>query len=201
METSQRADVSSTVANFARGVALLRDPLLNKGTAFSEQERDALGLRGLLPAHILSQEEQAARVLTHLRHLPDDLEKYVALNALHDRNEALFFRVVCDNIDEIQPLIYTPTVGLACQQFGHIFQRPRGLFIGANDRGRIAELLRNWPHQAKLIVVSDGERILGLGDLGANGMGIPVGKLSLYSACAGVHPTIVSAGDFGRRHE
>ena len=190
METSQRADVSSTVANFARGVALLRDPLLNKGTAFSEQERDALGLRGLLPAHILSQEEQAARVLTHLRHLPDDLEKYVALNALHDRNEALFFRVVCDNIDEIQPLIYTPTVGLACQQFGHIFQRPRGLFIGANDRGRIAELLRNWPHQAKLIVVSDGERILGLGDLGANGMGIPVGKLSLYSACAGVHPQL-----------
>jgi malate dehydrogenase (oxaloacetate-decarboxylating)(NADP+) len=190
METSQRADVSSTVANLPRGVALLRDPLLNKGTAFSEQERDALGLRGLLPAHILSQGEQAARVLTHLRHLPDDLEKYVALNALHDRNEALFFRVVCDNIDEIQPLIYTPTVGLACQKFGHIFQRPRGLFIGANDHGRIAELLGNWPHQAKLIVVSDGERILGLGDLGANGMGIPVGKLSLYSACAGVHPQL-----------
>ena len=130
------------------------------------------------------------RVMTNLRRLPDDLEKYVALNALHDRNEALFFRVVCDNIDEIQPLIYTPTVGLACQRFGHIFQRPRGLFIGANDRGRIAELLGNWPHPAKLIVVSDGERILGLGDLGANGMGIPVGKLSLYSACAGVHPKL-----------
>jgi malate dehydrogenase (oxaloacetate-decarboxylating)(NADP+) len=190
METSQRVDSSPPGANFPRGVALLRDPLLNKGTAFSEQERDALGLRGLLPAHILSQEEQAARVLTNLRHQPDDLEKYVALNALHDRNEALFFRVVRDNIDEIQPLIYTPTVGLACQKFGHIFQRPRGLFIGANDRGRIAELLRNWPNRAKLIVVSDGERILGLGDLGANGMGIPVGKLSLYSACAGVHPQL-----------
>jgi malate dehydrogenase (oxaloacetate-decarboxylating)(NADP+) len=171
-------------------VALLRDPLLNKGTAFSEKERDAFGLRGLLPAHLLSQEQQVARILTNLRRLPDDLDKYVALNALHDRNEALFFRVVCENIDEIQPLIYTPTVGRACQKFGDIFQRPRGLFISADDRGRIAKLLINWPNPAKLIVVSDGERILGLGDLGANGMGIPVGKLSLYTACAGVHPKL-----------
>ena len=116
METSYKVDTNSAALDFPRGVALLRDPLLNKGTAFSEQERDALGLRGLLPAHVLSMEEQAARVLTNLRHLPDDLDKYVALNALHDRNEALFFRVVCDNIDEIQPLIYTPTVGLACQK-------------------------------------------------------------------------------------
>jgi len=174
----------------ARGIALLRDPLLNKGTAFTERERDQLGLRGLLPAHILSLKQQADRVLANLRSLPGDLDKYVALNALHDRNEALFFHVVCDNIDEIQPLIYTPTVGLACQKFGHIFQRPRGLFIGASDRGRIAEILRNWPYPAKLIVVTDGERILGLGDLGANGMGIPVGKLSLYAACAGVHPEL-----------
>jgi malate dehydrogenase (oxaloacetate-decarboxylating)(NADP+) len=171
-----------------RGLALLRDPLLNKGTAFTEAERDALGLRGFLPAHVLSLEEQAARFLVNLRSLPNDLEKYVALNSLHDRNETLFFRVVCDNIDEIQPLIYTPTVGLACQHFGMIFRRPRGMFISANDRGRIAELLANWPYHAKLIVVTDGERILGLGDLGAHGMGIPVGKLSLYSACAGVHP-------------
>ena len=180
----------SAAPHFPRGVELLRDPLLNKGTAFTEEERDALGLRGLLPAHVLSMEEQAKRMLTNLRRLPNDLEKYVALNALHDRNETLFFRVVCDNIDEIQPLIYTPTVGLACQRFGHIFQRPRGMFISANDRGRIAELLGNWPHPARLIVVTDGERILGLGDLGANGMGIPVGKLSLYSACAGVHPKL-----------
>ena len=171
-----------------RGLALLRDPLLNKGTAFTEAERDALGLRGFLPAHVLSLQEQVERVLVNLRSLPSDLEKYIALNALHDRNEALFFRVVIDNIDEIQPLIYTPTVGLACQRFGLIFQRPRGMFINANDRGRIAELLANWPYRARLIVVTDGERILGLGDLGAHGMGIPVGKLSLYSACAGIHP-------------
>jgi len=175
---------------FPRGIELLRDPLLNKGTAFTERERDALGLRGLLPPHVLSQDEQAERILKHLRRLPDDLEKFIALSALHDRNEALFFRVVCDNIDEMQPLIYTPTVGLACQQYGQILQRSRGLFIGANDRGRIAQVLRNWPHSAGIIVVSDGERILGLGDLGANGMGIPIGKLSLYTACAGVHPAL-----------
>ena len=114
-----------------RGFALLRDPLLNKGTAFTEQERDALGLRGFLPATVLSMQAQVERVLTNLRGLPSDLEKYIALNALHDRNEALFFRVVCDHIDEIQPLIYTPTVGLACQRYGLIFQRPRGLFISA----------------------------------------------------------------------
>ena len=188
MITPARAKSSSQPSNSSRGMALLRDPLLNKGTAFTEAERDALGLRGLLPAHVLSMDEQVARFMTNLRGLPNDLEKYVALNSLHDRNEALFFRVVCDNIDEIQPLIYTPTVGLACQRFGLIFQRPRGMFICANDRGRIAELLANWPYPAKLIVVTDGERILGLGDLGAHGMGIPVGKLSLYSACAGIHP-------------
>jgi malate dehydrogenase (oxaloacetate-decarboxylating)(NADP+) len=188
MSMPVRAVPSSYQSDSPRGLALLRDPLLNKGTAFTEDERDALGLRGFLPAHVLSMEEQVARVLVNLRTLPNDLEKYIALNSLHDRNEALFFRVVCDNIDEIQPLIYTPTVGLACQRFGLIFQRPRGMFISANDRGRIAELLANWPYQAKLIVVTDGERILGLGDLGAHGMGIPVGKLSLYSACAGVHP-------------
>jgi malate dehydrogenase (oxaloacetate-decarboxylating)(NADP+) len=162
--------------------------MLNKGTAFTEAERDALGLRGFLPAAVMSMQAQTERILINLRSLPSDLEKYVALNSLHDRNEALFFRIVCDNIDEIQPLIYTPTVGLACQRYGLIFRRPRGLFISANDRGRIAEILENWPYRAKLIVVTDGERILGLGDLGANGMGIPVGKLSLYSACAGVHP-------------
>ena len=172
------------------GTRLLHDPLRNKGTAFTEVERDALGLRGLLPPHIHTQDEQMARFLAHLRGLPDPLEQFVALSALHDRNEALFFRVVCDNVDEIMPLIYTPTVGLACQRFGHIFQRPRGMFISINDRGRIAEILRNWPLKAGIIVVTDGERILGLGDQGANGMGIPVGKLSLYTACAGVDPAL-----------
>ena len=190
MSLANRLSARSTPSTSARGLALLRDPLLNKGTAFSEAERDALGLRGFLPAHVCTMQTQVERVLTNLRSLSSDLAKYVALNELHDRNEALFFRVVCDNIDEIQPLIYTPTVGLACQRFGYIFQRPRGLFIGADDRGRIAELLSNWPYPVKLIVVTDGERILGLGDLGANGMGIPVGKLSLYSACAGIDPEL-----------
>ena len=174
----------------ARGLELLRDPLLNKGTAFTEREREALGLRGLLPPHVHSQDEQAQRALEHIRRQPSDLEKYIELNALHDRNESLFFRILCDHIDEMQPLIYTPTVGLACQRYGHIFQRPRGLFIGANDRGRVEQVLRNWPYMPAIIVVSDGERILGLGDLGANGMGIPVGKLALYTACAGIHPRI-----------
>ena len=190
MKTRAGARARSATTESKRGISLLRDPLVNKGTGFSQKERDALGLRGLLPATQLTIQAQAERVLTNLRRLPNDLDKYVALNALHDRNETLFFRVVCDNIDEIQPLIYTPTVGLACQRFGNIFQRPRGLFISANDRGRIARLLKNWPYPAKLIVVTDGERILGLGDLGANGMGIPVGKLSLYSACAGVNPEV-----------
>src|SRR6202030_854629 len=185
-----RMSARSMPAYSPHGLALLRDPLLNKGTGFTEEEREALGLRGFLPAAVLSMQAQAERVMTHRRSLPSDLEKYIALNSLHDRNEELFFRVVCDNIDEIQPLIYTPTVGLACQRYGLIFQRPRGLFISTNDRGRIAEILGNWPYRTKLIVVTDGERILGLGALGANGMGIPVGKLSLYSACAGIHPEL-----------
>ena len=176
--------------SISHGTKLLQDPLRNKGTAFTEVERDALGLRGLLPPHIHTQDEQMARFLENLRLIADPLQKYVALAALHDRNEALFFRVVCDNVDEIMPLIYTPTVGLACQRFGHIFQRPRGMFISINDRGRIADILRNWPLKAGIIVVTDGERILGLGDQGANGMGIPVGKLSLYTACAGVDPAL-----------
>ena len=165
------------------GIALLHEPLFNKGTAFTPKERDKFGLHGLLPPRVHTQDEQAQRFLTHLRQLPNDLEKYIDLNALHDRNEALFFRIVSDHPDEVMPLIYTPTVGLVCQQFGHIFQRPRGLFLSVKDRGRIASILHNWPQRdVGIIVVTDGERILGLGDLGANGMGIPVGKLSLYTA-------------------
>jgi malate dehydrogenase (oxaloacetate-decarboxylating)(NADP+) len=174
---------------FPRGVALLRDPTLNKGSAFNEQERDALGLRGLLPPHVCTQDEQVARVLENFHRLQTPLAKYILIEALQDRNEALFFRVIVENPDEMMPIIYTPTVGLACQQFGHIYRRPRGLFVSAADRGRIAQVMRNWPHrEASMIVVTDGERILGLGDLGANGMGIPIGKLALYTACAGLHP-------------
>jgi malate dehydrogenase (oxaloacetate-decarboxylating)(NADP+) len=174
---------------FPRGVTLLHDPELNKGTAFSDAERDVLGLQGLLPPHVCTLSEQVARVLGNFHRLQSPLEQYIFMAALHDRNEALFFRVVTENPDEMMPIIYTPTVGLACQKFGHIFQRPRGIFVTAKDRGQIRELLRNWPHRdVAMIVVTDGERILGLGDLGSSGMGIPVGKLALYVACAGVQP-------------
>ncbi len=173
----------------AHGVALLHDPLLNKGTSFTEAERDALGLRGLLPPKVTTLEQQCAKVLSNVRRKATDLDRYTYLISLQERNATLFYRVVMDNMFELMPIIYTPTVGLACQRYALIFRRPQGLFISANDRGRIADLLRNWPHtDVRMIVVTDGERILGLGDLGACGMGIPVGKLSLYTACAGIAP-------------
>ncbi len=176
-------------APIPHGAALLRDPTLNKGTAFSVREREALGLRGLLPPNVCTQEHQVTRVLENFRRLQTPLAKYILLEALQDRNEALFYRVVSDNPDEMMPIIYTPTVGLACQQFGHIYRRPRGLYISSADRGQIEKVMRNWPYpEAAIIVVTDGERILGLGDLGTNGMGIPIGKLALYTAGAGVHP-------------
>ncbi len=172
------------------GVELLHDPALNKGTAFTKEERDALGLEGLLPPHIHTQEEQVKRVMENFRRKPNDLERYIHMMALQGRNETLFYRVVLDYIEEMMPIIYTPTVGQACQEYGHIFRRPRGMFISTADQGRMAKVLRNWTDQdVRIIVVTDGERILGLGDLGANGMGIPVGKLGLYTACAGVAPS------------
>ena len=172
-----------------RGTALLTNSLLNKGTAFTECERDALGLRGLLPPRIFTLEEQVSRVLANVRRKDNALEKYIFLTTLQNRNETLFYRLMQDHAEEMIPIIYTPTVGQACLEYGAIFRRPRGLFISIRERGRIAEILRHWPlTDVRMIVVTDGERILGLGDLGALGMGIPVGKLALYTACAGLHP-------------
>lgn len=179
------------IEDLPHGVKILHDPIRNKGTAFTEEERDRLGLRGLLPPRVHSAAEQELRVIGNLRNCATDADRYLYLIGLQDRNENLFYRVVLRHIEEIMPLIYTPTVGQACQNFGHIFRRPRGMYISIDDRGRIEEILRNWPHpQAKIIVVTDGERILGLGDLGVDGMGIPIGKLSLYTACAGIHPAL-----------
>ncbi|MBN2565261.1 MAG: oxaloacetate-decarboxylating malate dehydrogenase, partial [Candidatus Eisenbacteria bacterium] len=171
------------------GVELMHNPRLNKGTAFTEKERDALALRGLLPPHVHTQEEQVARVLENFNRKDTPLGKYIHMISLQDRNESLFYRVILENLEEMIPIIYTPTVGKACQEYGHIFRRARGLFISTKHSGRIADTLRNWPYvDVRIIVVTDGERILGLGDQGANGMGIPVGKLALYTACAGVYP-------------
>lgn len=172
-----------------RNIDVLHDKSLNKSTAFTREERDALGLRGLLPYAISTQEMQIERIMLNLRRKESDIERYILLSALQSRSENLYYKLVIQHIEEVLPLIYTPTVGQACKEFSHIFRATQGFYITPDDRGRIEEMLGNWPEQdIKVIVVTDGQRILGLGDLGANGMGIPIGKLAIYCACGGIHP-------------
>jgi malate dehydrogenase (oxaloacetate-decarboxylating)(NADP+) len=172
-----------------RGIDVLNNPVLNKGTAFNEQEREKLGLVGLLPASIESIDQQVERVLGHLEQKPSDLERYIYMIGLEDRNEALFYKVVMSDPARFLPIVYDPTVGEACLKFGHIYRRSRGMYVSIREKGKVAEVLRNSPiKDARFICVSTGGRILGLGDIGANGMGIPIGKLQLYTACAAVPP-------------
>ncbi len=176
---------------WSRGEQILRDPSQNKDVAFTQAERRQLGVEGLLPPAVLTIQQQVAMELEHIFSKPAPLEQYIGLIALLDRNEVLFYRLMVENLERLTPIIYTPTVGLACQQYSHIYRRPRGLFLCPNDRGQIADRLRNLRQRdIRLIVVTDNERILGLGDQGAGGMAIPVGKLVLYSAGVGIHPSL-----------
>src|SRR5258705_7556456 len=171
------------------GTDLLNRPLLNRGTAFTDEERNKLGLLGLLPPHVETLEEQVARAYEAYKRKDDDLERHIYLRALQDTNEVLFYRLLLDHIEEMTPMVYTPVVGLACQQFSHIYRRPRGLFISYPLRDSIPALLRNRPNpDIDVIVVTDGERILRIGDQGVGGLGIPIGKLSLYTLIGGIRP-------------
>ena len=188
MATRQQT-AQSQFPDFPRGMDLLNRQGLNKGTAFTEEERSKFGLEGLLPPHVESLEEQAVRAYEAYKRKDDDLERHIYLRALQDTNEVLFYRLLLDHIEEMTPIVYTPVVGLACQQFSHIYRRPRGLFISYPLRDSVPALLRNRPNRdVDVIVVTDGERILGIGDQGAGGLGIPIGKLSLYSLIGGIHP-------------
>ena len=181
--------MTTNQGNQPRGVAVLRNPWLNRGSVFTEEERDRLGLRGLLPPRVSTFADQVSRLKEVIDSEAAPINKYLTLESVHASDEALYFQLVMENVEEYMPLIYTPTVGEACQKFSHIFRYARGLYISSEDRGRVRELVANVPnHDVDIIVVTDGQRILGLGDLGVNGMGIPVSKLALYTACAGVNP-------------
>ncbi len=173
----------------ARGPAILTHSRSNKGTAFTLEEREKYGLHGLLPPIVTNMEQQLDHALSNLRRNITDIERYIFLSSLHKRNERLYYRMLIEHIEELMPVVYTPTVGEACQEFARIFRETAGFYISLRNRGHIYELLQNWHEdEVRLIVVTDGERILGLGDLGTSGMGIPIGKLDLYCACAGIHP-------------
>jgi malate dehydrogenase (oxaloacetate-decarboxylating) len=182
-------DASGQLETSLSGYELLANPLLNKGTAFTEAERDAFDLHGLLPPNIGTLDEQVSRRMQVLRNLGTDIERYAFLRELQDSNETLFFAVLTQNLEELLPIVYTPTVGAGCQQFSRLFRKPRGLFLSIPHKNRIKQILAHPRFDAvEVIVVTDGERILGLGDQGANGMGIPIGKLALYTSCGGLHP-------------
>src|SRR5271155_1249587 len=191
MTSQTELKAPTTEPPHATGYALLHNPRLNKGTAFTEAERRAWGIEGLLPPAVLPMELQVARRHDEIARLDNDLQKYLVLSDMQARNERLFYAVLMSDPATYMPLVYTPTVGEACQKFGHIFRQPRGVYLPISAKGRLKELLSNWPEKdVRFIVVTDGERILGLGDLGAGGMGIPLGKLALYTACAGVPPHV-----------
>lgn len=177
------------------GYTFLKNPLNNKGSSFTAAEKETSGIRGLVPAgEPLSLEDKVDIAMTQLRKKSSPLEKYIFLHTIQDSDETLFYAILTKHTSEAMPLVYTPTVGQACQEWSHISrQQPRGVYISMRDKGHVKEILQNYPHKdVKVIVFTDGERILGLGDLGANGMGIPVGKLALYTTCAGIHPKHVS---------
>merc|ERR1712002_412026 len=190
VRAAQNGEGFTVVPSQVSGMDYLRDPKLFKGMGFSLEERQMLGIHGLLPPRIKNQDEMAEHSLRNLRRFEDPLNKYMYMADLLERNEKLFYKVLSENTAELMPIVYTPTVGLACQKFGLAYKRPKGLFITIHDKGHVYEVLKNWPEQdVRCIVVTDGERILGLGDLGAQGMGIPVGKLALNTAIAGIPPT------------
>ncbi len=190
-KTQNNCKRSVSSGSFPSGIDLLNNPFLNKGTAFTEAERKAFHLHGLLPPGIDTIHEQVLRVLENVRRNATDIVRYMYMIELQNTNRTLFYRVMVDYLKEMMPLMYTPTVGAACQTFAHLYSRPRGIYISVKDRGRVKQYLSNWPHKnVGIIVVTDGERILGLGDLGANGMGIPIGKLALYTACGGINPEL-----------